>query len=101
MILQYLDLSTGHVKQETMHTLQKLATPYWFDSSWPAMTIAGYDCGVFVTVPPLNEPDVAKQAENLPPELANVLWGAFRVGAALIRFDADGEIDPTLPYFEW
>lgn len=99
MILQYLDLSTGHLTQATMRKLEDIRWPIDPppDLGWPAMTIASYEHGAFVTVPDMPNVDFL----DMPHDLANVLWAAHRAGATLVRFDADGSVDPTLPYKEW
>jgi hypothetical protein len=104
MIAQYLDLSTGHLTEETFQLLQRLfqysARPPQ-DLGWPALTVALYEHGLFITVPPIELADVAGQTFNLPSDLRKILWYAHCEEATLIRFDADGSVDPTLPFREW
>lgn len=89
----YLDLSTGHLTKETMDNLS-------YDTGrhgWPAMSIASYAYGAFVTVPDFKEADCS----NLPDDLRAVLRHAYDEGCELVRFDADGEERDDLPTFEW
>jgi hypothetical protein len=100
MIAQYLDLANGHLTEQTFNELQRL---FQYNSSplhlgWPAMTIVTHDNGAFVTVP---YDYSLQQGEAVPADLARVLAAARLRDATLIRFDADGAVDPTLPFHEW
>lgn len=97
MLFTYLDLSTGHLMRSTIEHLEVLAQPDQFDSSWPAMTIASYPNGFFVTVPTIAEPE---QIAALPVDLVAVIAHARQRGAALLRFDSDGEQVDGLPFYE-
>lgn len=97
MILRYLDLSTGHLTRKTMDLLQRTDAGDCISMGWPALTIASYPHGSFCTVPDMPNVDCL----SMPGDLANVLWAAHQAGATLVRFDADGYVDPTLPYKEW
>lgn len=92
----YLDLSTGHLQQ---HTLDKLTQIDGKRQGWPAMTIATYREGVFVSVPDFNLVS-SEQMRALPADLASMLLQAASEGAQLIRFDADGYVDGDLPYYQ-
>lgn len=88
MMYIYLDLSTGHLTDETRETLGRLTAADRFYCGWPAMTVAQYDYGFFITVPDaMTEPD---QMLALPDDLCNVLQFAAQLGAAVVRLDADG-----------
>jgi len=100
MINTYIDISTGHLKQRTMNLLSSMDTTARYKAGWPAMTVAPYDHGAFVTVPPLEELEVFAQMHALPTDLAAVLSLAFSRGATLVRFDADGDLI-NLPHYEW
>lgn len=108
MILTHLDCSTAHLTRETMEALSYLgvagdcATGDCSDerikqAGWPAMTIAAYDKGAFVTIP--GAPSEG-QLDFMPDDLVIVLAHAQRLGCQLVRFDADGAtID--LPTYDW
>lgn len=105
MIYTYLDLSTGHLSAGTSAMLDGLAElPHSHGAvaalDWPAMTIASYPYGYFVTVPPLNMPDVRSQAENLPADLRACLEHAHTQGIHLLRFDAEGDALHCLEHFD-
>ena len=99
MINTYLDLSTAHLTARTLEQLQKRQgadnTPAL---GWPALTIANYPAGVFVSVPCLDLIGIA-QMQNLPSDLSEVLRYAYRRGCYLVRFDADGD-NIGLPIYE-
>lgn len=102
MKLTYLDLSTGHLSKQTMELLERagdrtqVATE---TAKWPAMTIAAYAHGMFVTVP---DPDVSyAQYGEMPSDLADVVHHAQVNGINLLRFDSDGDWIKGLPTFEW
>lgn len=94
MIFPYLDLSTGHVSKATMDQLNRQG-----EENWPAMSIAPYTYGVFVTVPDAS----ASQAslDELPYDLRAVVRFAQGLGVPLLRFDSDGEIVPGLTHAHW
>lgn len=98
----YLDLSTGHLSRGTMHNLELLACPDHFDSSWPAMTIAAYPHGVFITVP---ADCTEEQSAALPADLRAVFDYAKHpdreANIQLLRFDSDGDQLDNLPFYEW
>ena len=95
----YLDVSTGHLSVATRNMLERFDASDRMSVGWPAMTIAAYPHGWFVTVPPFGVPDIAEQCKALPQDLYDVLCHAYKGGAELVRFDTDGEqID--LPTYE-
>lgn len=95
MIHSYLDVSTEHITRGTMAKLESGSSHLY---GWPAMSIANYEYGCFVTVPLDTEPE---QWEALPPDLAKVLDYARKLGAILVRFDAEGEPAHKLPTYDW
>lgn len=104
MIGAYLDLSTGHLTQETMDKLAVGRIAHL--SGWPAMTIATYDHGAFVTVPSDAEQE---QWDALPADLRAVFDYAIAqfTGAPgqqviqVLRFDSDGDQIDGLEYHDW
>lgn len=102
MIYTYLELSTGHLTRETLDALEAANDkPAWMvREDWPAMTIANYAYGVFITVPNLSDIDVAGQVKTLPYELAGCLAHAHAKGIHLLRFDSEGDEIDGLPVFD-
>lgn len=98
MIYTYLELSTGHLTDDTRTQLELTAdNPIRIrDTDWPAMSIATYDHGFFVTVPDEKEQDLS----GLPDDLAGVMRHAQRAGVSLVRFDSDGDALHSLPFYE-
>jgi hypothetical protein len=90
MKLQYLDLATCHLTEETMQGLD--------NGSCCGITIANYEYGVFVSVP--GEVSVI-DALDCPADLRVALRYARAEGCDVIRFDSDAEIDPALQHFDW
>ena len=86
---RYLDVSMQHISPDTSEFLE-------FISGTDAIsaTVAAYDYGFFLTVPPMGiHPDV-------PDDLRKVMEYAKLNQASLIQFDADGAFHPVLPTFE-
>ncbi len=97
----YLDLSTAHLSRDTRNLLDRYdGVNNWQALGWPAITLASYEYGWFVTVPPVELPDVAYQMESMPADLRCCLLEASVQGCDLVRFDADGHIDGDLPYYQ-
>jgi hypothetical protein len=94
-VLPYLDLSTCHVQQSTMA---------WLEDAKPGfMSIANYDYGAFVTVPPTPD-ELAEDFghyDEMPEDLATVLMRAQEMGCYLVRLDADGPTLEGLPTYDW
>lgn len=88
-IHQYLDLSTGHLSEDTINDWAK-------DCPYPV--IAGYDYGLIVSVP--GEGYVDGESE-VPADLRDVLVYARKQGCTMVRFDSDGDVLEELPYFDW
>lgn len=103
-LLVYLDLSTAHVSDATATLLdgfdRGLCTERLRELDWPAMTIAPYDCGWFISVPDIDHVDV-QQFNSMPDDLRAVLTHAFEQGAMLVRFDRDADFIDGLPVYEW
>ncbi len=94
-VFSYLDLSTGHVSEETMHWLGD-ATPA--KSHCMGITIAPYEYGAFVSVPS----DAAAFEElECADDLKAVLHYAKGLNCDVVRFDSDGDTVPGLPHFNW
>lgn len=80
-----LDLSTCHVRKETM------------DPVCRTHLLADYEYGAIYYVPSSElglDPDT-------PQDLAVVLGYAMGKGCALVRLDADGETLDDLPTYDW
>lgn len=61
-------------------------------AGWPAMTIAAYDTGVFVSVPAdTNHPGL----EKLPFDLLATFKVARSLNADMVRFDPDAKVFPA------
>ena len=84
----YLDLSTGHLTAATRDKLDYTPHP-----EWPAMSIASYEFGWFLTVP-------VEDLHLLPDDLCVVMRLAKDLGIAVVRFDADGDVHQVLPYYQ-
>lgn len=96
----YLDLSTGHLSRDTRNFLEKEHNSATRGAmGWPAMTIAAYEYGWFITVPDFKLVSEA-QMDSMPHDLGTCLLLASAEGAELLRFDADGYIDGDLPYYQ-
>ncbi|MPQ56265.1 hypothetical protein [Duganella sp. FT27W] len=98
MIYTYLDLSTGHLSQKTKELLDEAADRQM--AQWPAMTIAKYSYGYFVTVPDLGQQDVRDQATWLRADLRACLQYAHKQGIHMLRFDAEGDQVDGLEVFD-
>lgn len=100
MILTYLDLSTGHLTQDTMdrigHAADLERDGRYNPDGWPAMSIGCYRHGVFLTVPDPDEQNLF----GVPRDLFNVLRYAQDMGIPLLRFDGDARAVPGLPLYE-
>lgn len=90
MKLSYLDLSTCHVSEETMHSLDVAACS--------GLTIAPYEYGAFVSVPSESS-DIDDM--DCPNDLKQVLRYARSEGCDVVRFDQAAGILADLPYFDW
>lgn len=100
MIVACLDLSTAHLERGTMRMLTELNADQRMGNGWPAMTVANYQHGVFVSVPERTA-ETKEQLENVPPDLGFVLGHAQNYGIALLRFDSDGDELPDLDVYHW
>lgn len=112
-VLTYVDLSTAHVSRATMALLDFIggrndavadSGRRLHEAGWPAMTVAPYECGVFISVPNADcaELGVAEaEARFLPLELTLILAYARRLGATLVCLDADAERVEGLQLFDW
>lgn len=100
MISTYLELSTGHLRRATLNELAGCSGAVRAPAGWPAMTIADYLYGVFVTVPDLWASDVAAQAKHMPADLLACLKHAHKQGIQLLRFDSEGDELDGLPVYD-
>ena len=85
MIAKYLELSTRHIKKETIEGLGPDKWPYSYR----------YEEGVFITVDELGYPD------GLPADLRLLIQYAKEHDVLLIRLDCDAEEVEDLPTYEW
>lgn len=98
MIATYLDLSTGHLRRETMDYLSNYDQGTCCALGWPAMSIAPYMHGCFVTVP---GEMTDEQMDALPSDLEEVLSYARSKQASVVRFDSDGDEIDDLHIYGW
>ena len=85
MIAKYLELSTRHIKKETIEGLGPDKWPYSYR----------YEEGVFITVDELGYPD------GLPADLRLLIQYAKEHDVLLIRLDCDAEEVEDLLTYEW
>ena len=90
-VLTYLDACTSHVSKETNDFLAGAA-----GENSIGQTVAEYEYGYFVSVPPEAEYDA-----SVPYDLRSVLDYARAKGCALLRLDADANTVDGLPTFNW
>lgn len=88
MLLTYLDLSTAHLTQKTLNSLNESCSPYSYQ----------YDNGVFISVPDNDDPE---EFAKYPKDLRILLKYAWKKNAKLIRLDADAPIEKDLPTYAW
>lgn len=89
MLGKYLDISTSHLKEETLNSLSENKMPYSYD----------YKEGIFISVP--DKDIIGKEIRNLPSDLVVLLEYAWENDVLLIRLDTDGEVVDDLPVYEW
>lgn len=84
---RYLDISTSHLKKETLDGLQPDKWPY----SYP------YDAGVFITV--CDDDD--NFMVDLPKDLQILIKYAWNHNIQMIRLDRDAAEREELPRYDW
>ena len=89
MLGKYWDISTSHLKEETLNSLSENKMPYSYD----------YKEGIFISVP--DKDIIGKEIRNLPSDLVVLLEYAWENDVLLIRLDTDGEVVDDLPVYEW
>lgn len=89
MLGKYLDISTSHLKEETLNSLSENKMSYSYD----------YKEGIFISVP--DKDIIGKEIRNLPSDLVVLLEYAWENDVLLIRLDTDGEVVDDLPVYEW
>ena len=99
-IFAYLDLSTAHTTQATSQLLAEISTEERCHRNWPAMTVAPYEYGCFVTVPDLAETP-NERLMTLPQDLALVLIHARGQGCTVVRFDSGADVIDGIPFHNW
>lgn len=101
---KYLDLCTNALSRPTTLMLEAYATSNRPD--WPALTVANYEYGAFITVPPSDMDESGNRTDftewdYMPDDLVAVLRYATEKGATVIRFDRDTEECEDLPSYDW
>lgn len=96
MTKTYLDLSILHLTSLTMRQLHTAKFDACQHLGWPAMTIAPYEYGVFISVPSQDA-----GMSNVPADLHDAIRHAQSEGAEVIRFDVDGCAVDSLTTHEW
>jgi len=101
MILNYLDLSTGHLSQNDFDILQEVANTK--NGDFP-FRVVDHEFGLLVFMPP--PVDLQEVLEELPesgisPNLLNVLDYAQELKCSLLNFDQDGGTIEQLPIYDW
>lgn len=86
-VLSMLELSTAHIRQSTAEKL---------DSDWSAKLIMSkwMEYGWIIYASSSLPPDT-------PPDLALLLNKANALGAEYLKLDRDGDINDSLPTYEW
>lgn len=93
-VLSYLDLSTGHISQETCNG--------WLKEDPQNLVIAEYEWGYFVSVPSdTADTPLEVLAQDMPEDLAKVLEYARANGCTIVRFDGAGYEMDELPTYDW
>lgn len=101
-MLTYLDLSTCHVQEETMREIERMQDAgKRLALHWPAMTIASYDYGAFLTVPEFEDEDEKRHIQKLPFDLQAVFDYANLLGATVVRLNSDSDVIKGLPVYHW
>jgi hypothetical protein len=90
-VLSYLDICNNNLSQKTFNWLSNVS------GAEIGMTVAAYDYGVFVSVPPDDE-DEEKQ---LPEDLEVVLAYARKKNCIVVRFDRDADVVEGIPNYDW
>jgi hypothetical protein len=99
MIIPTIELSSGHLSRDTVDLLEGLPLDILCGvKGWPAMQIAPYIFGWFITTP---EAQYLQSPTNLPEDLWRVLNFASIQGADIIRLDSEGRIENSLPHYDW
>lgn len=89
MFLRCLDISTSHLREETLNSLSENKMPYSYS----------YKEGVFISVPDKNI--MAAEDYELPLDLVTLLEYAWENDVSLIRLDSDGEVIEDIPVYKW
>ena len=93
MVNRYLEMSTAHLKEETIGMLKDMDIPYFVN----------YEEGVFISVLDLDHIDaqMRKLYDELPEDLRILQDYARKLGVSLIWLDRDADITEGLPVYEW
>lgn len=90
MIAKYADLSTAHLRVDTIENLDADTIPYSYE----------YEEGIFISVPEKTDLDNDEWTKDLPDDLMNLLEYAWKNECQLIRLDRDAEIIKDLPVYQ-
>lgn len=101
MIATCLDISAQHVSHSTMELLFNSSVENRAHDGWPAMTVAPYEAGVFMTVPEREYLGTRDALKRMPEDLHTLLSAARLIGVNLLRLDEGGSIYPHLPLYDW
>lgn len=106
MIGKYLDISTGHVKDENRILFLETNIHEYIGDNLSELSWFGfpYDTGTFISVctEDCSKDEVIEQlkAEGME-EIADILVYCLENDIKVIRFDANGEEMDDFPIFEW
>jgi hypothetical protein len=89
-VMKYLDCSTGHLSKETKDWLESVS-----GTNAIGQTIASYEFGFFISVPPSLE-----FHDDVPADLRAILNAAHLVECSILRLDASGDYIDGLPTYD-
>lgn len=90
MIAKYADLSTAHLRVDTIENLDADTIPYSYE----------YEEGIFISVPEEMDLEDDEWTKDFPDDLLNLLEYAWKNECQLIRLDRDAEIIKELPVYQ-
>jgi hypothetical protein len=101
-VRKYADISTAHITQEDRDKLHEWALEEVHGGSAP-ITVAEYQYGFFISVPPQNAFDDKEFIDSLgfSDDFVELIKLAGKQGADVVRLDADAFVSKVLPTFDW